>query len=69
MKSRGIYETPAGTLLYAAHKKLESVTLDKYTYQYKKLVSAQYGELVYNGLWFTAVREAIDAFVDKTQEM
>lgn len=68
MKSRGIYETPAGTLLYAAHKKLESVTLDKYTYQYKKLVSAQYGELVYNGLWFTAVREAIDAFVDKTQE-
>lgn len=68
MKSRGIYETPAGTLLYAAHKKLESVTLDKYTYQYKKLVSAQYGELVYNGLWFTALREAIDAFVDKTQE-
>ncbi|MBW9148256.1 argininosuccinate synthase [Clostridium sp. CM028] len=68
MKSRGIYETPGGTVLYAAHKELEEITLDKDTLHFKYLVSQKYGELVYNGLWFSAMREALDAFVDKTQE-
>ncbi|NEZ45881.1 argininosuccinate synthase [Clostridium niameyense] len=68
IKSRGVYETPAGTILYEAHKKLETVTLDKYSYEYKKIIAKRYGELVYNGLWFTSLREAIDVFVDKTQE-
>ena len=68
MKSRGIYETPGGTVLYAAHKELEEITLDKDTLHFKYLVSQKYGELVYDGLWFTTMREALDAFVDKTQE-
>ena len=67
MKSRGVYETPAGTLLYAAHKELEYVTLDKEALHFKEIVSQKYGEIVYNGLWFTPLREAIDAFVDSTQ--
>jgi argininosuccinate synthase len=68
MKSRGIYETPGGTILYAAHKELEEITLDKDTNHFKYLVSQKYGELVYDGLWFTTMREALDAFIDKTQE-
>ena len=68
MKSRGLYETPGGTILYKAHEMLESITLDKQTTHYKKLVAQKYGELVYDGLWFTPLREALDAFVDKTQE-
>ncbi len=68
MKSRGVYETPGGTILYKAHEMLEMITLDKDTAHYKKLVAEKYGELVYNGLWFTPLKEALDAFVDKTQE-
>ena len=68
MKSRGIYETPGGTILYAAHKELEEITLDKDTLHFKYGVAQKYGELVYNGLWFTTMRESLDAFVDKTQE-
>ena len=68
MKSRGIYETPGGTVLYAAHKELEEITLDKDTLHFKYTISQKYGELVYDGLWFTTMREALDAFVDKTQE-
>jgi len=68
MKSRGIYETPGGTVLYAAHKELEEITLDKDTLHFKYLVSQKYGQLVYDGLWFTTMREALDALVDKTQE-
>ena len=68
MKSRGVYETPGGTILYAAHELLESVCLDKQTMHFKQHVAIKYGELVYDGLWFTPLREALDAFVDKTQE-
>ena len=68
MKSRGIYETPAGTVIYKAHQALESICLDKYTMHYKDLVSAKYAELVYNGLWFMQLREALDAFVQTTQQ-
>lgn len=68
MKSRGVYETPGGTILYAAHKELERLTLDKQTFHYKQMVSQKYGELVYDGLWFTPLREALDAFVDSTQK-
>lgn len=68
MKSRGVYETPAGTLLYEAHDNLERLTLDKQTYHYKQLVAQKYGELVYDGLWFTQLKNALDAFVDSTQD-
>lgn len=68
MKSRGVYETPGGTILYAAHKELERLTLDKQTFHYKQMVSQKYGELVYDGLWFTPLKEALDAFVDSTQK-
>lgn len=68
MKSRGVYETPGGTILYKAHEVLETLTLDKDTQHYKKLIAQQYGELVYNGKWFTPLRESLAAFVDKTQE-
>jgi argininosuccinate synthase len=68
MKSRGVYETPGGTILYAAHKELERLTLDKNTFHYKQMVSQKYGELVYEGLWFTPLKEALDAFVDVTQK-
>lgn len=67
MKSRGVYETPGGTLLYAAHKELEYITLDKQTSHYKEIISQKYSELVYDGLWFTPIREALDAFVNSTQ--
>jgi argininosuccinate synthase len=68
MKSRGAYETPGGTLLYAAHRELEHLCLDRETLHYKDLVAQKYAELVYYGLWFTPLREALDAFVTKTQE-
>jgi argininosuccinate synthase len=68
MKSRGVYETPAGTILYAAHREIEYATVEKETLHYKRLMSEKYGELIYNGLWFTTLREAIDAFVETTQK-
>lgn len=68
MKSRGVYETPGGTILFAAHKDLEKITLDRDTMAYKKVVSIKYSQLVYDGLWYTPLREALAAFVDKTQE-
>ena len=68
MKSRGIYETPGGTILYAAHEALEMLTLDRDTQHYKQLVAAKFAELVYYGQWFTPLREAISAFVDETQK-
>lgn len=68
MKSRGVYETPGGTILYRAHQVLETITLDKETQHYKYLVAQKYADIVYNGTWFTVLRESLDAFVDKTQE-
>ena len=68
MKSRGVYETPGGTILYHAHKVLETICIDRETMHYKELVAAKYAEVVYFGQWFTPLREALDAFVDKTQE-
>lgn len=68
MKSRGVYETPGGAILYKAHEVLETITLDRDTSHYKKLVAQKFGELVYFGQWFTPLREALSAFVDKTQE-
>jgi len=68
MKSRGVYETPGGTILYRAHQVLETITLDRDTQHYKELVAAKFSELVYFGQWFTPLREALSAFVDKTQE-
>ncbi|MCP4610552.1 MAG: argininosuccinate synthase [Planctomycetes bacterium] len=67
IKSRGVYETPGGTILMAAHDALESLTLDRETLHYKQQVALKYAELVYYGLWFSQLREAIDAFVDITQ--
>lgn len=67
MKSRGVYETPGGTILYRAHKVLETLTLDRETFHYKELVAKKYAELVYFGQWFCPLREALDAFVDSTQ--
>ena len=68
MKSRGVYETPGGTILYKAHQVLETITLDKMTMHEKQKLAITFGELVYNGQWFTPLREALSAFVDKTQE-
>ena len=68
MKSRGVYETPAGTIVHRAHQALESICLDKYTMHYKDSVAVKYAELVYNGQWFTQLREAMDAFVQVTQK-
>ncbi|WZL74976.1 argininosuccinate synthase [Clostridiaceae bacterium 35-E11] len=67
MKSRGIYETPGGTLLFEAHKALEKLTLDRATLSFKKIVAEKYAQLVYDGLWFTPLKEALDQFVDSTQ--
>lgn len=67
MKSRGVYETPGGTLLVTAHRELESITLDKATLHYKDLLAGKYAELVYNGQWFTPLRYALDAFTDSVQ--
>ena len=68
MKCRGVYETPGGAILYKAHSVLETLCLDKYTMHEKQKLAITYGELVYNGQWFTPLREALAAFVDKTQE-
>ena len=68
MKCRGVYETPGGTILYKAHKTLETLCLDKMTAHEKERLSITFAELVYNGQWFTPLREALSAFVDKTQE-
>ena len=68
MKSRGVYETPGGTILYKAHEQLEMLCLDKDTQHFKQQIAPRFAELVYNGQWFTPLREALSAFVDKTQE-
>ena len=68
MKSRGVYETPGGAILYHAHEVLETICLDKETQHYKAGLAQKYADLVYNGQWYTPLREAMDAFVDKTQE-
>ena len=68
MKSRGIYETPGGTVLYKAHELLESITLDKDTMHYKQLIAVRFGELIYNGQWFTPLREALSAFADSVSQ-
>ncbi|HHY06411.1 MAG TPA: argininosuccinate synthase [Clostridia bacterium] len=68
MKSRGVYETPGGTVLYKAHHDLELLTLDRMTLHYKELVAQRYAELVYDGVWFHPLREALDAFVNVTQQ-
>jgi len=67
MKSRGVYETPGGTILTVAHRAMESLTLDRATLHYKDILAGKYAELVYNGQWFSPLREALDAFVDSTQ--
>jgi len=67
MKSHGVYETPGGTILMAAHRELESLVLDRETLQFKDTVALKYAELVYNGMWFTPLRESLDAFIDSTQ--
>ncbi len=68
MKSRGVYETPAGTILHRAHQLLESICLDKYTMHYKDFIAVRYAELVYNGMWYSKLRESLDGFVQVTQE-
>jgi argininosuccinate synthase len=68
MKCRGVYETPGGAILYKAHSVLETICLDKMTAHEKQKLSITFAELVYNGQWFTPLREALSAFVDKTQE-
>ena len=69
MKSRGVYETPGGTILFAAHTGLEQLILDRDTTQYKNIVAQKFSQLVYDGLWYTPLREAISAFVDSTQQL
>lgn len=68
MKSRGVYETPGGTILYYAHQELEHMCLDKQTYAFKQTVANKFAELTYSGEWFTPLREALSAFVDSTQQ-
>ncbi|MDD6032236.1 MAG: argininosuccinate synthase [Oscillospiraceae bacterium] len=68
MKSRGVYETPGGTILYHAHEVLETICLDKETMHYKQQVALKFADLVYNGQWYTPLREALSAFVDQTQQ-
>ena len=68
MKSRGVYETPGGTMLYAAHSELEQLILDRRTLAAKDLIAPRYADLVYEGRWWTTEREAYDAFVNVTQE-
>ncbi len=68
MKSRGVYETPGGSILYFAHEQLESLCLDRETMHYKQQVALKFADLVYNGQWFTPLREALSAFVDSTQQ-
>ncbi len=68
MKSHGVYETPGGTILLTAHQELEALCLDRETLHYKQLVAHRYAELIYNGQWFTPLREALDSFFTKTQQ-
>ncbi len=68
MKSRGVYETPGGTILYKAHEDLEKLILDRDTMHYKEMVAIKYSDLLYDGLWFTPLMEALNAFVDVTQK-
>jgi argininosuccinate synthase len=68
MKDRGVYENPGGAIIYYAHNELENICLDRATYNYKELVSVRYAELVYDGMWFSPLREALQAFVDETQK-
>ena len=68
MKSRGVYETPGGTILFRAHQALEKLVLDRETMAYKTLVAQKYAQMVYDGQWFTPLREALNAFVDSTQQ-
>jgi len=68
MKSRGVYEAPAAAVLYAAHKELESVSVDRDTLHFKQLLAAKYAEIAYYGLWFSPLREALDAFINETQK-
>ena len=68
MKSRGVYETPGGTILYKAHDALETICLDKETQHYKQKMALTFADIVYNGQWFTPLREALSAFVDQTQK-
>ncbi|MDD4084020.1 MAG: argininosuccinate synthase [Acholeplasmataceae bacterium] len=68
MKSRGVYETPGGTIIYYAHNELENLCLDRATNHYKQMVGIKYAELVYDGMWFSPLREALAAFVDETQK-
>ncbi len=68
MKSRGVYECPAATVLYEAHKELESLTLDRETYHFKETLSGKLGEMIYNGLWFTTLRHSLSVFIDETQK-
>jgi argininosuccinate synthase len=69
MKSRGVYETPGGSILYRAHEFLEQLTLDRDTLLYKQSIGQKYAQMVYDGLWFTPLRQALDSFIDKTQEV
>ncbi|MDR1654739.1 MAG: argininosuccinate synthase [Treponema sp.] len=68
MKSRGVYETPGGSILYYAHQELEHICLDRQSYAFKQLVREKMGEIIYGGLWFSPIREALSAFVDETQK-
>lgn len=68
MKSRGVYETPGGTILYTAHQALERLTLDRSTSHYKEQIALKYAEMVYDGVWYSPLREALDAFVKVTQK-
>nr|WP_320415680.1 argininosuccinate synthase [Candidatus Contubernalis alkalaceticus] len=68
MKSRGVYETPGGTILFLAHQELESLCLDRDTMHFKELIAPRYAQLVYNGQWYTPLREALDAFIESTQK-
>jgi len=68
MKSRGVYETPGGTILMAAHEQLEELVLDRATYEVKKDLGNKFAQIVYEGKWFTPLREAVQAFIEKTQE-
>ena len=68
MKSRGVYETPGGSILYKAHQDLEELCLDKETQHFKQQVALKFADIVYNGLWFTPLRESLSAFVDETQK-
>ncbi|OGS19829.1 MAG: argininosuccinate synthase [Elusimicrobia bacterium RIFOXYA2_FULL_40_6] len=68
MKSRGVYETPGGTLLMFAHRELEYLTIERDTFHYKEIIEPKYSELIYNGLWYSPLREALDGFINETQK-